>query len=123
MMSLHSNGNPKIQVGTRNCGIAVIGLTMLLFEGMLTLGLWKALGYFKWGLMGILVDASHEDSGAEGDLDFGGLAREVSEERNFSMLPRGRSYVLVENVAAFCPCMKSLFEAKVKRFRGGLKKA
>ena len=27
------------------------------------------------------------------------------------------SDVLVKNVAAFCPCLKSLPEAKVKRFR------
>ena len=34
MVSLHSNANPKIEVGTRNWGIAVIDLTMLLFGTM-----------------------------------------------------------------------------------------
>ena len=33
------------------------------------------------------------------------------------MLPRDHSCdILVKNVAAFCPCMKSLPETKVKRF-------
>ena len=33
------------------------------------------------------------------------------------MLPRNHSCdILVKNVAAFCPCPKSLLEAKVKRF-------
>ena len=36
-----------------------------------------------------------EDNGAEGDLN---------------------SFTLVKNVAALCPCLKSLPEAKVKRF-------
>ena len=35
-------------------------------------------------------------------------------EKNFSMWPRG--CILVRNVAAFCPYLKSLPEAKVKRF-------
>ena len=47
----------------------------------------------------------------------GRLAQDISEE-NFSMLPRDSSSdILVKNVAAFCPCPKSLPEAKVKRFR------
>ena len=33
------------------------------------------------------------------------------------MLPRDHSYhILVKNMAAFCPCLKSLPESKVKRF-------
>jgi hypothetical protein len=31
MVLLHSNGNPKTEVGTRNWDISVIGLTMFLF--------------------------------------------------------------------------------------------
>jgi len=59
-----------------------------------------------------------EDSGADRDLNYGCLAQEVSEEKNFSMLPRNHSCdILVKNVFAFCPCSKSLPEAKVKRFR------
>jgi hypothetical protein len=43
----------KREVGTRDWGIAVIGLTMLLFERMWIWGLWawKAVECFKWGLM------------------------------------------------------------------------
>jgi hypothetical protein len=43
----------KTEVGTRVWGIAVIGLTMFLFERMLIWGLWiwKAVECFKWGLM------------------------------------------------------------------------
>lgn len=59
-----------------------------------------------------------QDSGTDDDLHCGGLAQEVSEEKNFTMLPREGSYdILVKNVAAFCPSLKSLPEDKVKRFR------
>jgi hypothetical protein len=52
---------------------------------------------------------------AEGDLNCESLALEVSEEKNFSMWPRDCSCaILVSNVAAFCLCLKSLPEAKVK---------
>jgi hypothetical protein len=56
-----------------------------------------------------------EDSGTEGDLNC------VAQSNRFqrrSMGPRDCSCnILVKNVAAFCPCLKSLPEAKVKRFR------
>ena len=42
--------------------------------------------------------------------------QEVSEENNFSMLPRNRSCdILVKKVVAFCP-RSSLLEVKVKNF-------
>ena len=42
---------------------------------------------------------------------------EVSEEQNFSVLPRNLSCdILVKNEAGFFPCLKSLSEAKVKSF-------
>ena len=41
MVSFHTNrALAKTEVGTRKCDIVVIGLTMLLFGGMWTLGLW-----------------------------------------------------------------------------------
>lgn len=59
-----------------------------------------------------------EASDAEGDLNCGGLAQEVSEEKTFSMCPRDCSCdIMLKNVSTFCPCLKSLPEAKVKRFR------
>ena len=59
-----------------------------------------------------LTSKSMEDSVAEGDLNYGGLAQEVS-EKNFSILPSNLSFDnLVKNMAAFCPCPKSLFEVK-----------
>ena len=93
------------------------------------MGLWirKAVECFKWGLMG-QSSRKMKDSGAEGDLNCGGLAQEVSEEKNFSMLLRNHSCdMLMKNVATFCPCLKSL--AEMKRFilialrRGNLKEA
>jgi hypothetical protein len=58
-----------------------------------------------------------EDFVAESDLNCADLAQEVSEEKNFSMWPRGCFCgILVKNGATFCPCLKSLLEAKVKRF-------
>ena len=55
MVSVHSSKTlTKTEVGTRDWGIAVIGLTMLLFERIGTLGLWiqKTVEFFKWGLIG-----------------------------------------------------------------------
>ena len=58
-----------------------------------------------------------EDFVAEGDLNCGTLSLEVSEENNFNTWPKDcYCDILVKNVAAFCPCLKSLLEAKVKRF-------
>ena len=45
-----------------------------------------------------------ENIGTEGDLNFGGLAQEASEEKIFSMLPRDHFCdILMKNVAAFLP--------------------
>jgi hypothetical protein len=53
----------------------------------------------------------------EENLNCTDLAQEVSVEKSYSMWPRDCSCgTLVTNVAAFCPCLKSLPEAKVKRF-------
>jgi hypothetical protein len=69
----------------------VTGLTVFLFEGM-----W--IGDFGCGKPGH-PSSSIDDIGTEGNLNSGDC-----------------SYVCVKNVAAFCPCPKSLPEAKVKRF-------
>ena len=59
-----------------------------------------------------------EDIVAEDDLNCVSLALEVSEEKNFSMWPRDCSCdILVKNVVTFCPCLKSLPEVNVKRFK------
>ena len=57
-----------------------------------------------------------EDSGAACDLmNYGVPTQEVSEEKNFSMLPRDHSCgILGKKVTAFYPCLKSLPEAKVR---------
>ena len=47
-----------------------------------------------------------------------GLAQEISKEKNFRMWHKDWFCgILVKNVATFCPCLKSLPEAKVKRLR------
>lgn len=54
-----------------------------------------------------------EDSKVNGDWNCGGLAQGVSGEKNFSMLPRNCFCdIFVKNVVAFCPCPKSLPEAR-----------
>jgi hypothetical protein len=46
------------------------------------------------------------------------LAKEISKEKNFRMWHKDCfCSILVKNVATFCPCLKSLPEAKVKRLR------
>ena len=58
-----------------------------------------------------------EDLFAEGDLNCGSLALEVSEEKNFSMWPRDCSCeILTKNMAAFCSFQKSLPESNVISF-------
>jgi hypothetical protein len=50
---------------------------------------------------------SMEDSGAEGDLNCGSLALDVSKKEMFSMLPRKYSCdILVKNVTPFCLVQK-----------------
>ena len=64
----------------------MIDLTMFLFGGMWTLGLWtrKAVEYFKWALIGHF-SRSMDDSGTAGHLNYGTLAQVVSEEKSISM--------------------------------------
>jgi hypothetical protein len=58
-----------------------------------------------------------EDFAAEGDLNCGRLAREVSEDKNFNMCPRDCFCIIFsKNVAAFCHCLKRLPKARVKSF-------
>jgi hypothetical protein len=66
--------------------IAVIGLTMLLFERMWILGLWiwKAVECFKWGLIGH-PRRNMEDFVAGSNLNCVDLAQEISKEKNFRM--------------------------------------
>ena len=55
MVSVHSSKTlTETEVGTSDWGIAVMGLTMILFERMWIFGLWiwNSVECFKWGLMG-----------------------------------------------------------------------
>ena len=90
---------------------------MLLFERMWIWGLWiwKAVECFKWGLMGH-PSRNMEDFVAGSNLNCVDLAQEISKEKNFRMWHKDCFCgILVKNVATFCPCLKSLPEAKVKR--------
>ena len=50
------------------------------------------------------------------DLNCADLAQEVSVEKNFSTWPGGCFYgILMKNMTTFCPFLKSLPDAKVKR--------
>jgi hypothetical protein len=82
------------------------------------LWIWKAVECFKWGLMGH-PSGNMEDFITESDLNCADLAQEVSEE-NFNVWSKNCFVVLQlkkKNVAAFYHYLKSLPEAKVKRFR------
>jgi hypothetical protein len=94
----------------------VIGLTTLLFETMWIWGLWiwKAVECFKWCVVGH-PSRNMEDFVAGSNMN---LAQEISKEKNFRMWHKDYFCgILVKNVATFCPCLKSLSEAKVKRLR------
>ena len=91
---------------------------MLLFGRVWTLIPWvkKVVGCFRHCLMGH-TSRNMKEKCSENDLNYGGLTQEVSEKKNFNMLPRDHSCdILVKKVAAFCPCLKSLPEAKVNIF-------
>ena len=108
----------KTEAGTRDWGFAVMVPTMFLFEEIQTLRMWirKAVEHIKCSLMSH-TSRSTADSGTEYDLSCGCLNQEGSEETNVNMRPRNHSCdSLVKNVIAFCPCLKNLLEAKVRRF-------
>jgi hypothetical protein len=72
---------------------------------------WKAVECFMWGLMDHL-SRNMEDVVAQSGLNCSDIAQE------FSMWRRDCFYgILMKNVATFCPCLKSLPEANVKRFK------
>ena len=59
-----------------------------------------------------------KDFVTKSELNCTDLAQEVSVENNFSMWPRDCFWsTLMKKMAALCPCLKSLPEAKVKRLR------
>ena len=71
---------------------------------------------FKWGLMGYR-GRNMKDFVAEIDLNCVVLAQYGLVEMNFSMHPRVFFFfsgILVKNVTALCPCLKSLTETKVR---------
>ena len=80
---------------------------MFWFGGMWTLGLWvrKAMECFKYGIMGH-TSRSVEDGGVEDDLNCGGPAQEVSEEKNFSMLLGDSSCDILVKNGCFLPLLK-----------------
>jgi hypothetical protein len=122
MVSVHSSTilRQKLVPGTGvlfPTGI-VIGLIMRLFERMWILGLWiwNTVECFKWGLMGS-PSRNMEDFVAGSNLNCDDPVLDISKEKNFRMWHKDCFCgILVKNVAAFCPCLKSLPEAKVKRF-------
>jgi hypothetical protein len=76
MVSLHSNKTlRKTEVGTKDYGISVVSLTMVLFGEMWIWGFWirKAVGFKR-----CLIEhptGNINDSGAEVDLNSGDLAQ------------------------------------------------
>jgi hypothetical protein len=70
---------------------------------------------FKWGLIGYSnrnIKKKKKNFVTESDLNCTDLAQE-----DFNMWPRDCfCAILVKNEVDFCPCLKSLAEAKVSRF-------
>ena len=102
IVSLHSNGNPKTEIVTRVLGIAVMGLTIFLFRGMLIWGLWiwkVVVECTKFGLIGH-PSRNMDDICGGCDLNSGDCSYDV----------------WMKNADAFCLCLGTLPETKVKRF-------
>ena len=73
---------------------------------------WNSLSWAKWAILVRIWKPV-----AVSDLNCADLVQEVSVEKNFNMWHRDCfCNILVKNVAAFGPCLKSLHETKVKRF-------
>jgi hypothetical protein len=92
IVSVHSSKTlNKTEVGTRDWGIAVKGLTMLLFERMWILGLWiwNAVECFKWGLMGH-PSRNMEDFDTGSSLNSVDLAQGILKEKYFRMCHKDR---------------------------------
>lgn len=71
---------------------------------------------FEQGLMDLLR-RSVEGSGTEGSVDSEVTAQEIAEEKNITSWPGVHFFdILTKNVAVFCPCPKSVLEAKLKSF-------
>jgi hypothetical protein len=58
-----------------------------------------------------------EDIGAEGDLTYGCLAKKFQRRMLVCGMETVFMVILVKNMAAFCPCPKSLPKAKMRRIR------
>ena len=73
MVSVHSNRNPRTEVGTRDLGIKCdMPEYVFILGGIWTLGLCvrEAVGCFKYYLMGY-PNRTMEGAGAEGDFNCG----------------------------------------------------
>ena len=70
-----------IEVGTRNLGIDMTGLTMKLVGRMWTLGLWirKVFEWCKWCLIS-LPSGNMEESHIESNVDYGGWIKRFQRE-------------------------------------------
>ena len=85
MVSLHNSETlTKTEVHIRDWGIAVIGLSTLWFGGMFILGLWKAVEWFRWVLVGH-PSRNMEDIGAVDGLNSADLTQDVSAKNNFNV--------------------------------------
>jgi hypothetical protein len=100
MVSLHSNRTlAKIGVAIREQGIAVIGLTMLLFGRIWkALRLWirKAVECCNQGLIGH-SDGSIGDSSAESHANYNSTGQEVSEMKNIRKWSRSHLVLFWHN--------------------------
>jgi hypothetical protein len=84
---------------------------------ILGLWIWKAMECFKWGLIGH-PSRNMEDFVARSNLNCVDLGQEISKEKNFRMWHKDCFCgILVKTMTTFCPCLKCLSEAKVKRLR------
>ena len=114
LVSLYSNKNiTKTEVDTSDWGTAVVGLH--LFGGTCTLVVWIWNGVFQVLLNGP-YQQEHGRQWYKVLFELLEATQNVSEEKNFSMLPKYQSCdILVEKkVAALCLCSEILPEAKVK---------
>lgn len=98
----------KTESGANSTNIVVTGLKMLsyrVYNTFLFCSI-KSVEHFRWDLTG--GPRRLEKSNTKSNVDYGGTAQAVSKGSSINNCGRDHSYILAQNMSAFCPFPKTL---------------